>query len=246
MSSARKEKLNTYVGKVKDGLPEKARNVLPKITNYHRNLLAVRGYVKFGDRMDRWPFSTNKEEEDFKKTQAFLNLEKERKNIVKTFHEKNKKHKLECTSESRPLMKQIKFWNNNTKVLKLGQNLETKALREIRKKSYPLEPTDKAVTSFEKWLDEVSLTAIVDKKTYHSPSHATPGLSSHGRVQAIDFLVYKGNKKVAGAVTKTANEVWDKPGWSKKLKEAIEDVSSNWKGPLKNPYEPWHFTYTGT
>jgi len=246
MSSTIKEKLDKYMKKVKEGLPKKAKNVLPKITDYHRNLLAVRGYLKYGDRMERWPFLTSKEEQDFKKTETYRKLENERKEIIKKFGEKNKGYALKGSNKGRTLEKQIANWNRNDNVLALGRNLETQALNEIKKRPYPDEPTDEAVKSFKKWLKRVYLTAKVGKSTYHSPTHATPGLSSHGRIQAIDFLIYKGKRLIAGASTKTAKTAWDKPGWTKKLNDAVTSVSKNWDGPLRNPYEPWHYTYIGT
>jgi hypothetical protein len=62
--------------------------------------------------------------------------------------------------------------------------------------------------------------------------------------KALDFLVHQADGKlVAGAVSATAKSAWDAPGWTARLKAAVDAVSPDWEGPLPEPYEPWHYTY---
>ena len=76
------------------------------------------------------------------------------------------------------------------------------------------------------------------------PTSAAPGLSEHGRLKAIDFVILKGH--VVIAKTNTEKEIldqqWETPGWTRKLKEAVTQSQSVLTGPLKSPYEPWHYT----
>jgi hypothetical protein len=53
----------------------------------------------------------------------------------------------------------------------------------------------------------------------------------------------KGGRLVAGTSTSTIAERWDEPGWTAKLKEAVTAAGGKFKGPLEEPYEPWHYEY---
>lgn len=70
---------------------------------------------------------------------------------------------------------------------------------------------------------------------------AAPGLSAHGRLQAIDFAVYKDDQVVAPTTLTNADAVWEEDGWSAKLKEAT--LGTRFVGPLRSPDEPWHYEY---
>jgi hypothetical protein len=206
----------------------------------------------------RWAW-TEAEENAFKITDAYKELKSEVADIKKKFSANNKGYSLRTHIEPRRLITQINYWNGNPTVKALGKNLLTKAKRELGKKTYPATPADKDIAAFKAWLQAVTVGATVSrtvkdektgkdkqvKKWYGSPTHATPGLSSHGRLRAIDFKVYKKSTLIAGVKSVNVKTVWEKPGWKKKLKKAVEAVSSNWDGPLEHPNEPWHFTYTG-
>lgn len=70
---------------------------------------------------------------------------------------------------------------------------------------------------------------------------ATPGISDHGRSQAIDFGVREvaTNKKIVGAGSAAT---WRSTGMADYLAEAMKS-SKHFKGPLKRPDEPWHWEF---
>lgn len=93
-----------------------------------------------------------------------------------------------------------------------------------------------AVARFARWLGE-------QRTGKPSLMVATPGLSSHGVGQAIDFQVHKvGGAQVVGA---GGAEAWRSTGWAAKLADAVRP-SRYFSGPLKSPDEPWHWTFDPT
>jgi hypothetical protein len=48
----------------------------------------------------------------------------------------------------------------------------------------------------------------------------------------------------AGANSRQVETVWRAEGWDTKLQASIAAAGPSFTGPLKNPDEPWHFTYT--
>jgi hypothetical protein len=71
------------------------------------------------------------------------------------------------------------------------------------------------------------------------PTSAAPGTSDHGQLRAVDFVVYQGSTLIAGTTTATIATVWKAQGWEQKLIAATENTGLI--GPLKHPYEPWHW-----
>jgi hypothetical protein len=48
---------------------------------------------------------------------------------------------------------------------------------------------------------------------------------------------------IAGTTSSTIPSNWERPGWTARLSEAVVAVSHRFDGPLKEPYEPWHYNY---
>lgn len=58
-------------------------------------------------------------------------------------------------------------------------------------------------------------------------------------MRAVDFVVMKGGKIIAGVESALIVPNWRQPGWERAL---IEATKGTWlKGPLPAPYEPWHW-----
>jgi hypothetical protein len=74
---------------------------------------------------------------------------------------------------------------------------------------YPDQPDPQSIEKFRSFLG--------DCKVDPEPSLAAPGTSDHGRMEAIDFVVIKDGKTIAGTETETAALKWDNPGWTMKL-----------------------------
>ena len=106
------------------------------------------------------------------------------------------------------------------------------ASREIEKPIYELPPPATSVEGFATWLRERG----VDPE----PGNAAPGTSDHGQVKAVDFVVMRGRELVAGTTRSTIPSAWTAPGWAQKLVEAV--AGTRLRGPLRTPYEPWHWS----
>ena len=69
---------------------------------------------------------------------------------------------------------------------------------------------------------------------------ATPGISDHGRSQAIDFGVRDSSgTKICGA---SSASTWRSTGMASHLASAMK-ASKHFEGPLKSPDEPWHWEF---
>ena len=101
--------------------------------------------------------------------------------------------------------------------------------------AFPRANSPEGVSAFRKLL--------VSFKPIPTPSLAAPGLSLHGRMQAIDFQVMAGNRIVAGTDPATVIETWEASGWKAKLQSAVHEANSGFIGPLKDPNEPWHYDF---
>ena len=77
----------------------------------------------------------------------------------------------------------------------------------------------------------------------YAPTLAAPGLSRHGRMQAVDFQVKQGDRTVAGPSYAQVAPVWEGQGWSQRLARAVHATSDRFTGPLATPNEPWHYEY---
>lgn len=102
---------------------------------------------------------------------------------------------------------------------------------ELTKSIYPDACGGPAVASFV----EVLKNAAVSPE----PTNAAPGTSSHGVGKAVDFMVMKGGAVIAGPDTATIKQKWQDTGWDAKLRAAI--TGTKLRGPLQNPFEPWHW-----
>jgi hypothetical protein len=122
-------------------------------------------------------------------------------------------------------------------VFQASAHLLTRTLRELsNERTYPEIPTSSApIESFKKFLHDYTPVPKV--------TSAAPGTSDHGQDRAVDFVVIKNGKTIAG--TNGAQEVidrdWVATGYDKALKKATHKTGLD--GPLRppKPNEPWHY-----
>jgi hypothetical protein len=232
------EKLKAYADAVEKDLDTRIQGALTGMPLIDRRVLAIRGYLRFpsmgrGTIEANWAW-TNDDMEEFKKSTEFTKMKEAVSDVKKTFAAANSGHTLGVDPDKvRSLETQVKLWNQNPTVQRLGQELKTKLLKALE--TLPDTPDEASKATFKKVLTETGLSA--------SPSNATPGLSQHGQAKAFDFVVYKGKDVVAGTEPATLKEKWDDPGWTAKLKQAVKDAGDKFVGPLPAPYEPWHYVY---
>lgn len=250
-------KIQAYVGRLVDAQQERVRSALAQITNEDRHLLAVRGYIRFASRINtRWAM-TDDEEAEYRGTGAWRTMQAEVRQIQSAFASSHRGHTLAVNMRARSLDQQIALWNGNDTVLALGTRLMELIRVELDRDRYPAAPTDESVAALTEWIGQpagiLGLSATVLRRRrgrptlrirVNTPSNATPGLSSHGQIKALDFVVKRGRATIAGADMGQRDTVWRGPdNWSNRLNAAITSVSSDWDGPLQNPDEPWHYTY---
>jgi hypothetical protein len=248
--------MQAYVQELVDLQQARVQAQLLLITNAQRHLLAVRGYVRHAARINaRWAM-TAQEELDYQATPEYETMQREKRSIQRTFAASHRGYSLTANSEARSLNDQRNSWNSNDTVAALGQRLEELVLVELDRTPYPEVPTAASVETFRRWIrqtaGDIGLRATVSRRrrgevhrfSVNSPLVATPGLSSHGRIRALDFVVKQGRAVIAGANATDRETAWRGPlDWQGRLNTAVNAVSSNWDGPLRNPDEPWHYTY---
>jgi hypothetical protein len=229
--STPKEKLDLHFKLAAKTFPHKVQEALELIGEPTHQLLALRRYIrKAKDLNKQWVWSaeqihTYEAGPEFGKVQHQIQIVKEK------FATLNPGYTL-GVSPIRDLKRQVRLWNGNKTVHRAGDDLEQKCLLEIA--NYPEAPDAIAIEKFRKFLGQCS----VDPE----PTSAAPGLSDHGQMNAIDFVVFKDKTKIADTKSATIGTDWDKPGWTDKLKNAVTLSGSQFKGPLQHPREPWHYT----
>lgn len=248
-----KVRMQFYIKALVDEQQERVKMALSQIPDEDRRLLALRGYIRFAARIDqRWAM-TNAEENEFRQTPDFHTMQTEIRRIRRTFENANAGYTLSANVRARSLNQQTELWNRNDTVLALGKALKMLVTKELNRdlKVYPDIPTKASIENFQNWLkqhhNKLNLRATVRRnrrtKTVRTPSNATPGLSSHGRIKAIDFVVKRNGRVIAGTSTFQLR-IWNgSDNWNNKLNTAITSISDNWDGPLRSPNEPWHYTY---
>jgi hypothetical protein len=230
---AMEAKIEMYAGLIAAGLPERAQETLQKMDGLPRHLLALRSYLRAGDRIDsNWSW-TAEQIAAFQGKREYRDLLKEVERIRTRFEDENPGYSLYANTQVRSLDTQLARWNSNRYVARIGQSLQKAAKRELQNSAYQGGPDPEDIERFASFL-----------KNWHPSTAAplaTPGLSLHGQLRAIDFQVVQGGKTVAPADIAVSQSIWEDQGWSAKLQTAMAD--SHFVGPLQVPHEPWHYEY---
>lgn len=229
-------KLDRYLGGVAGRLDARPRGAVARIDGLHRKLLAVRTYLgRAGEIRSGWTWS-DAQFERFRASGEYAEALAEVEKVRTAFALLNPGYTLSVQTEVRTLSDQIGLWNTTGSVNAAGmQLLEVCRHFIVDSTLYQDTPQSADLGRFR--------TALRNCKVGTVPTVAVPGLSQHGQLRAFDFVVRRNGNIVAGTSTGDMGVVWDRSGWGKKLKEAVEAASSRFEGPLKSPREPWHFTY---
>ncbi len=197
--------------------------MLSAMPDLDRRLLAARAYLRAGDSLaSRWSLTTD-EAAAFQDSAAMTALSAAIDRIRCLFEAANPGHTLFVNPEFRSAEVQLANWNTNASVGEAGARLRA----ELKA---PVERDD-----FRKWLAASQLLP--------PPTLAAPGLSPHGRMQAIDFQVESQGAIVAGPDRETIEAAWIAAGWKVRLREAVLAAGAGFRGPLMSPDEPWHYEY---
>lgn len=226
-------RLEQYLDRVTASLPEHVVATLARIESTPRKLLATRSYLRAGDSLrTRWSWSAEQIRAHAQSAE-YRALIEETERVRRRFEAQNPGYELYANTEVRSLELQITRFNSNKSVERAAYQLHKRALAEVFKPGYESPADAASVERFRQFLTR-----------WRPPSAAAlaaPGLSRHGQLRAIDFQIMKGGAIVAPTETATVKRNWDAPGWTEKLQAAAS--GSKFRGPLRSPYEPWHYEY---
>jgi len=212
------------------GLDPDVIDALQRILSGDRRLLALRAYLRAGGTLgERWSWS----QEQLSSYPATLEGKAATADIdavVAAFEAANPGFTLRVTRKLRSLEVQIAHWNVDQSVGTAAAALV--AALEQRFSGRASRPnTDQLRRALIEWNPNVAIAL------------AAPGLSPHGQGRAFDFQVERGGKVIAGVDVTLASQQWDAARWTQKLRAAVSVAGDRFLGPLKSPYEPWHYAY---
>jgi hypothetical protein len=229
------EKLDAYYRVIANTFPSKVQQTLKMIGEPSLELLALRRYIQKEKDLDvQWVWS-ERQIKDFEKSPEYGRTKIEIDKVKQTFTRLNGEEYTLGSSPIRNLDKQVRLWKGNKKVRTGAKDVRRKCLRELA--NYPDLPDLQATGNFRTFLKKCSV--------HPEPTSAAPGLSDHGQMHAVDFVILKKGETIAGTDTQTIESKWDAAGWTDKLKAAVTQSASLFDGPLRSPREPWHYSLPG-
>jgi hypothetical protein len=210
-------------------------SALGRIEGLDRKLLAARSYVRAGSSLaERWSWSQEQiERYEGSALQRALDTEVARVRAV--FAAENPDHSLWVNPQVRSVEQQLERWNANDSVAVAAASMLSRLRLRIATPGAPAPGTQAAA----KWFADVLRTTAPDP----TPTLAAPGLSRHGRMQAVDFQVQRGDRIIAGTSQDDIKRAWEGQGWCERLVHAVRTASDRFEGPLVHPNEPWHYEY---
>jgi len=229
------DSVERYLGALRAGLDARVVATLGAIRGTDRRLLALRSYVRSAAQLDaRWSWN------DAQIAAYAASPEKPRLDaaiarVRCSFESANPGHTLFVNDTIRSLDQQIDKWNRSETIQRSAENMLEAIRAEVARPGFPKANTPAGVAAFR--------NLLVSYKPDPTPSLAAPGLSLHGRMQAIDFQVMAGNRLVAGADVSLVVDAWEAAGWKEKLQTAVNQANVGFVGPLKSPNEPWHYDF---
>lgn len=214
--------------------PPPSDGALIKIADPGRKLLALRSYVRYGAKIaDRWSW-TEEQIKAFQGSPGQKALLAEIAAVNENFKAANPGYAIYVHVTVRSLDEQLASWNRNNSVGAGAQEILTAYKAAFGADG--LEPKKVDGKRLEAWLRGF-------KPSKHA-NLAAPGLTLHGRANAIDFQVMKDGRIYAGASSKQVEALWRTEGWDQKLKASISAAGPSFTGPMTNPDEPWHYDYS--
>lgn len=225
-------KLSTYQSAVARTFPPKVHEALRMIGHPPLQLLALRRYVRKAGHLDaQWAWS-HQQIRGYETGPQGARVRAEIEKVKRKFEELNPGYTL-GVSPPRDLARQVRFWNGNHTVHAAAASIRAKCLQELGMAGYPEMPGAGDIERFRAFLGRCEV--------HPEPTSAAPGLSDHGQMHAVDFIIMQGHRKIADTISARILIDWVMPGWDRKLKAAVKDSGSLFGGPLPHPPEPWHY-----
>ena len=230
-----RDPLALHLAGVQGTLDPRAVAVIPRIDGIGRQLLALRSYLRAGAGLaERWSWS-DAEIANWQGSAEQAALDSAIARVREAFESANPGYSLRVNPEVRSLEIQVERWNTNASIAAAAAALADAARAAVREGRFPAPGSPRAQEAFgeflREWLPEPT------------PPLAAPGLSAHGQMRAVDFIVVRGEEIVAGAVTADVPSLWTDAGWAERLNSAVRASGAPFEGPLRLPAEPWHFDY---
>jgi hypothetical protein len=212
------------------GLEPPVIDALQRISSADRRLLALAAYLRAGGTLaKRWSWS-QEQLSSYPATPEGEAATADIDAVVAAFAAANPGFKLQVNRKLRSLDVQIAHWNVDRSVgiaaAALIVALEQRFIGEASKPN-----TEQLRDALMEWKPNVPIAL------------AAPGLSPHGQGRAYDFQVARGGQIIAGVDVNLASQQWDAAAWTQKLRAAVSAAGNHFSGPLKSPYEPWHYSY---
>ena len=167
--------------------------------------------------------------EDGKETEA-RRLMREARAVQRSFAAANPGYTL-GVSPPRSLERQVKLWCSSLDCKEAASRLTKQAVQQVSQEAFELPAQLSAIVELSTWLMKAGVKP--------EPGNAAPGTSDHGQVRAVDFVVIQAGRVIAGTSRRTIESDWTASGWAAKL--AAATAKTRLAGPLKHPYEPWHW-----
>lgn len=228
----------TAQAQVQEALRQIGRGLWPSHSQALR-LAALRRYLRFQnldhkDIHDSWAW-TPAQAQSLIKNEPAKTLLARAKVVQEAFAAANPGCTL-ALSSVRSLESQVQKWNGNTGVRLAAASLLRLMLQELGKPEYASSPKREQIDAFSGELEAKLITP--------EPTNAAPGISGHGQMRAVDFVVMRGAAIVATTDSASVDTIWRAHRWEEKLIAAANSAAAKGarlKGPLKVPDEPWHW-----
>lgn len=234
-AQAADDTLDAHLAAVRSMLDPRAATALTQIEGTGRQLLAARSYLRAGAGLaERWSWS-DAEIATWQDSPAQSALDAAVARVRVAFESANPGYTLHVNPEVRSFEIQLERWNTNPTITSASSALAEAAALAVQSQGFPAPGTPVAHTAFGDFL-----RAFAPSPT---PPLAAPGLSAHGQMRAVDFVVTQGERIVAGASTADIPALWTGQGWAGRLKAAVLASGAPFVGPLRTPDEPWHYDY---
>ncbi len=208
--------------------------VLQRIPGTGAKLLALRSYLRAGPQLaKRWSWSETQISE-FAGSPHEAQLDAAIRSVRSEFERRNRGYTLIVNLEVRSLDRQLNAWNSNGSVASAAQEFAAAAADAVAARGAP-GSAGMAPAAFTRFIRQ--------HEPRPSPMLAAPGLSRHGQMYAVDFHVSKQGRVVADTDSGSIAQVWVEQGWERRLRAAVVASGADFKGPLQDPHEPWHYDY---
>ena len=224
-----------HLAALRAGLDARVIETLAEIDGTGRRLLAVRSYVRSASQLEeRWSWN-DAQIAAYAASPEKLRVDAALERVRCSFESANPGHTLYVNDTIRSLDQQIDKWNRSETVKRAADHMLETFRAEVAAPAFPRAKSPEGKSAFR--------NLLVAFKPVPTPSLAAPGLSRHGRMQAVDFQIMAGNRLVAGTDVSSVTEAWETAGWKAKLQSAVIEANAGFVGPLENPDEPWHYEF---